>query len=126
MNAFVPEPVKQLSDAYRVDVRLHANTVVTLSNGQEEMVTIAYNAKNETSEMDHIKSGDTSFPSNLATMTRAPTYGKISTLQILIDRGSIEVFDTDGKVVMSNIIFSSSPYTQFTAKGGKARIYRLK
>ena len=126
MNAFASKPVKRLSDACRVDVRLRANTVITLSNGQGETVTMTYNAKNETFEIDCTKSGDTSFSSNFATVTKAPTYGKINTLQIFIDKSSIEVFDADGKMAMSNIVFPSSPYTQLTVKGGKARIYKLK
>lgn len=126
MNAFASKPVKRLSDACRVDVRLRANTVITLSNGQGETVTMTYNAKNETFEMDRTKSGDTSFSSNFATVNKAPTYGKINTLQIFIDKSSIEVFDADGKMAMSNIVFPSSPYTQLTVKGGKARIYKLK
>jgi len=126
MNAFASKPVKRLSDACRVDVRLRANTVITLSNGQGETVTMTYNAKNETLEMDRTKSGDTSFSSNFATVIKAPTYGKINTLQIFIDKSSIEVFDADGKMAMSNIVFPSSPYTQLTVKGGKARIYKLK
>ena len=126
MNAFASKPVKRLSDAFRIDVRLRANTVITLSNGQGETVTMTYNAKNETFEMDRTKSGDTSFSSNFATVTKAPTYGKINTLQIFIDKSSIEVFDADGKMAMSNIVFPSSPYTQLTVKGGKARIYNLK
>lgn len=126
MNAFASKPVKRLSDACRIDVRLRANTIITLSNGQGETVTMTYNAKNETFEMDRTKSGDTSFSSNFATVTKAPTYGKINTLQIFIDKSSIEVFDADGKMAMSNIVFPSSPYTQLTVKGGKARIYKLK
>ena len=126
MNAFASKPVKRLSDACRIDVRLRANTIITLSNGQGETVTMNYNAKNETFEMDRTKSGDTSFSSNFATVTKAPTYGKINTLQIFIDKSSIEVFDADGKMAMSNIVFPSSPYTQLTVKGGKARIYNLK
>ena len=126
MNAFASKPVKRLSDACRIDVRLRANTIITLSNGQGETVTMNYNAKNETFEMDRTKSGDTSFSSNFATVIKAPTYGKINTLQIFIDKSSIEVFDADGKMAMSNIVFPSSPYTQLTVKGGKARIYNLK
>lgn len=126
MSAFASKPAKRLSDACRIDVRLRANTIITLSNGQGETVTMNYNAKNETFEMDRTKSGDTSFSSNFATVIKAPTYGKINTLQIFIDKSSIEVFDADGKMAMSNIVFPSSPYTQLTVKGGKARIYKLK
>ncbi|MGI6243464.1 MAG: DUF4980 domain-containing protein [Prevotella sp.] len=126
MDAFSAKPVKQLTEACRIDVRLRNNTVITLSNAQGENVTMTYNAAKETFEMDRTKSGDTSFSNDFATVTQAPTRGKIRTLQIFIDKSSIEVFDADGKMAMSNIVFPSSPYTKLSVKGGKARIYDLK
>ncbi|MGI6243463.1 MAG: DUF4980 domain-containing protein [Prevotella sp.] len=126
MNAFASKPAKRLSEACRVDVRLRNNTVIALSNAQGETVTMTYDAKNQTFEMDRTKSGDTSFSKDFTMVTKAPTYGKIRTLRIFIDKSSIEVFDADGKMAMSNVVFPSSPYTQLSVKGGKARIYDLK
>lgn len=62
---------------------------------------------------------------DFATVTKAPTRGKIRMLQIFIDRSSIEVFDADGKMSMTNIVFPSSPYNKITVKGGRAQIYSL-
>ena len=107
-------------------MQLRGNTVITLANSKGEKVVMTYNAKDETFSMDRTKSGDTSFSADFAAVTTAPTYGKIKTLQIFIDKSSIEAFDADGKLAMSNIVFPSDPYSKLTVKGGKARIYNLK
>ncbi len=126
LNAFAKKPQTSLSPACRVDVQLRGNTVITLANSKGEKVVMTYNAKDETFSMDRTKSGDTSFSADFAAVTTAPTYGKIKTLQIFIDKSSIEAFDADGKLAMSNIVFPSDPYSKLTVKGGKARIYNLK
>ena len=87
---------------------------------------MTYNVKEEKFSMDRTKSGDTSFSADFAAVTTAPTYGKIKTLQIFIDKSSIEAFDADGKMAMSNIVFPTEPYSKLTVKGGKAKIYNLK
>lgn len=126
LNAFAKKPQTSLSPACRVDVQLRGNTVITLANSKGEKVVMTYNAKDETFSMDRTKSGDTSFSADFDAVTTAPTYGKIKTLQIFIDKSSIEAFDADGKLAMSNIVFPSDPYSKLTVKGGKARIYNLK
>ena len=126
LNAFSKKPQSSLSPACRVDVQLRGNSVITLSNGKGESVTMTYNAKEEKFSMDRTKSGDTSFSADFAAVTTAPTYGKIKTLQIFIDKSSIEAFDADGKMAMSNIVFPTEPYSKLMVKGGKAKIYNLK
>lgn len=126
LNAFAKKPQTSLTPACRVDVQLRGNTVITLANSKGEKVVMTYNAKDETFSMDRTKSGDTSFSADFAAVTTAPTYGKIKSLQIFIDKSSIEAFDADGKLAMSNIVFPSDPYSKLTVKGGKARIYNLK
>ena len=56
----------------------------------------------------------------------APTHGVIKQLRIFIDRCSIEVFDTDGKMAMTNLVFPSVPYNKLQVKGGKATIFEIK
>lgn len=126
LKAFATKPSGKLTEACRIDVQPRANTVITLSNDKGDVVTMTYDAKNETFSMDRTKSGDVSFSNEFAAVTKAPTRGKIHTLQIFIDKSSIEVFDVEGKMAMSNIVFPSSPYTQLSVKGGKARIFGLR
>ena len=56
----------------------------------------------------------------------SPTYGTIRQLRLFIDRCSIEAFDTDGKMAMTNLVFPSEPYNTIKVKGGKATIYDIK
>lgn len=126
MAAFSTKAQKSLALACRVDIQLRDKTVITLSNGKGEQVVMSYNADDETFSIDRTRSGDTSFSNDFATITTAPTYGKITTLQIFIDKSSVEAFDADGKMAMSNIVFPSVPYDRITVKGGKAKVYPLK
>ena len=52
--------------------------------------------------------------------------GTIIGMQIFVDRCSIEAFDIDGKVAMSNLVFPSKPYDKIVAKGCKVKIHALK
>ena len=126
LDAFSKKSQASLTPACRVDVQLRGNSVITLSNGKGESVTMTYNAKEEKFSMDRTKSGMTDFSTDFPALTTAPTYGKIKTLQIFIDKSSIEAFDANGKMAMTNIVFPSEPYTKLTVKGGKAKIYNLK
>lgn len=124
--AFSKSPQASLSPACRVDVQLHNNATITLSNSKGERVVMTYNANKETFSMDRTKSGDVSFSTDFPAVTVAPTRGRIKTLQLFIDKSSIEAFDADGKMAMTNLVFPSTPYTSITIKGGKAKVYPLK
>ena len=126
LNAFSKKAQANLTPACRIDVQLRGNSVITLANGKGESVTMTYNAKTETFAMDRTKSGKIDFSTDFPALTKAPTYGKIKTLQIFIDKSSIEAFDAEGKMAMTNIVFPSEPYNRLTVKGGKAKIYNLK
>ena len=75
--------------------------------------------------MDRTASGDASFSEAFPVVTVAPTHGAIKQMRIFIDRCSIEAFDADGKMAMTNLVFPSAPYTSLKVKGGKATIYQL-
>lgn len=126
MAAFAKKPTAGLTPACRVDVQLHANATITLSNAKGEKVVMTYSAANQIFTMDRTKSGDTSFSTDFPAVTKAPTRGRVKTLRIFIDKSSVEVFDADGKMAMTNIVFPSSPYTTLKVKGGKAKVYALK
>ena len=126
MAAFAKKPTGALTPACRVDVQLRSNTTITLSNAKGEQVVMTYNTAKQTFTMDRTKSGETGFSTDFPAVTTAPTRGRVKTLMIFIDKSSVEAFDADGKMVMTNIVFPSSPYTTLKVKGGKAKIYALK
>ena len=84
-----------------------------------------YDAQKQTFSMDRTRSY-ASFSEAFAAETVSPTYGAIRQLRIFIDRSSIEAFDADGKMAMTNLVFPSEPYNNIKVKGGKATIYEIK
>ena len=118
--------VKKPTEACEILVDTKNNTEIVLSNMKGEQVTMTYDAAKQTFTMDRTKSGDVSFSEAFPAVTAAPTFGNIKQLRIFIDRCSIEVFDADGKMAMTNLVFPSEPYNNIKVKGGKATIYEIK
>ena len=117
---------KSLSESCEMVVNLKGNATITLSNDKGEKVVMHYDAKAETFSMDRTKSGKVDFSKDFAATTKAPTYGKISQLRLFIDKSSIEVFDAEGKMAMTNLVFPTKPYNKVTVKGGKYQVYNIK
>ena len=117
---------KSLSESCEMVVNLKGNSTITLSNDKGEKVVMCYDAKAETFSMDRTKSGKMDFSNDFAATIKAPTYGKISQLRIFIDKSSIEVFDAEGKMAMTNLVFPTKPYNKVTVKGGKYQVYNIK
>lgn len=122
------KPSKSLSEACEMVVNLKGDATITLSNSKGEKVVMTYKAKDETFSMDRTLSGKTDFSSDFAAITIAPVYGKMNKLRIFIDKSSIEVFDNDGKMAMTNLVFPTKPYDKVTIKGKtkKYAVYKLK
>ncbi|WP_337950378.1 DUF4980 domain-containing protein [Prevotella sp.] len=122
------KPSKSLSEACEMVVNLKGDATITLSNSKGEKVVMTYKAKDETFSIDRTLSGKTDFSSDFAAITTAPVYGKMNKLRIFIDKSSIEVFDNDGKMAMTNLVFPTKPYDKVTIKGKtkKYAVYKLK
>jgi levanase/fructan beta-fructosidase len=117
--------VKQPTEACEIIIDVKGTADIVLSNAKGEQVTMRYDAQKQEFRMDRTKSGDVSFSQDFPCVTKAPTYGQIRQLRIFIDRCSIEVFDAEGKMAMTNLVFPSEPYNTIKVKGGKATIYSL-
>ena len=125
--AFEKKPSGRLQSAAYIEVtNIKSNASIVLSNDKGERVTMVYDGKNATFSMDRTESGVTDFHSDFKVKTVAPTNGVIKSMQIFIDRCSIEAFDTEGKVAMTNLVFPSKPYDKIIVKGCKVKIYELK
>lgn len=126
MDALRGEKLRHLEPACEMVVTLNGSATLTLRNGKGESVVMRYDAEGETFEMDRRRSGEVSFSDAFPAVTTAPTYGKIRQLRVFIDNSSIEVFDVDGKMAMTNLVFPSEPYQTVDAKGkAKTAIYVL-
>ena len=126
MMAVRGNKLKKPTETCEVLVDTKNNTEIVLSNTKGEQVVMIYDAAKQTFTMDRTKSGDIEFSEAFPCVTEAPTYGQIKQLRIFIDRCSIEAFDAEGKMAMTNLVFPSEPYTTIKVKGGKATIYEIK
>jgi levanase/fructan beta-fructosidase len=118
--------VKNPTEACEILIDTKNQTEIVLSNTKGEQVTMTYDGQQQTFTMERVKSGDVSFSEAFPAVTVAPTFGTVKQLRIFIDRCSIEVFDAEGKMAMTNLVFPSEPYNNIKVKGGKATIYEMK
>lgn len=117
---------KQPTEACEIVVDVKKQTEIVLSNAKGEQVIMRYDAARQTFSMDRTKSGDVSFSADFPCVTEAPTYGNVKQLRIFIDRCSVEAFDAEGKMAMTNLVFPTEPYNNIKVTGGKATIYEIK
>ena len=117
---------KNLTEACEMVVTLKGNATITLANDKGEQVVMTYDEKSRTFAMDRTKSGQKEFSDDFAALTVAPVHGKMSQLRLFIDRSSIEAFDADGKMAMTNLVFPTKPYNKVLVKGkAKYVVYNL-
>ena len=118
--------VKKPTETCEIVVDVKGNSEIVLSNTKGECVVMNYDVAAKTFKMNRANSGDGSFSEAFPATTTAPTYGDIRQLRIFIDKCSVEAFDADGKMAMTNLVFPSEPFGNIKVKGGKATIYTLK
>ena len=125
--AFEQKPSGRLQAATWLEVtNIKNNASIVLSNDKGEKVTMVYDGKAGTFSMDRNESGLSDFNNDFKAKTVAPTYGAVKALNIFVDRSSIEAFDADGKLSMTNLVFPTKPYDNVIAKGCKIKIHALK
>ena len=118
--------IKQPSEACEIVLDIKGAASIVLSNSKGEKVVMEYDPKDRTFLMDRNLSGETSFHKDFPARTIAPVHGEVRQLRIFIDRCSIEAFDSDGKMAMTNLVFPSEPYNTIKVKGCKATIYSIR
>ena len=117
--------VKNPTEACEMVVDVKGSMELTLANTKGEQVVMRYDQQKQTFAMDRNKSGNVSFSEAFPIETVAPTHGQLKQLRIFIDRSSIEVFDVDGKMCMTNLVFPTEPYNTVKVKGGKVTTYEI-
>ena len=125
MLALRSKKVKSPTEACEIVVDMKGSADIVLSNSKGEEVVMTYDAQKQEFSMNRMKSGNVSFSEAFPCVTTAPTYGAVKQLRIFIDRCSIEAFDAEGKVAMTNLVFPSEPYNTIKVKGGKATIFEI-
>ena len=120
------DKAKQPTEACEIVVDVKKQTEIVLSNAKGEQIIMRYDAAKQTFSMDRTRSGDVSFSADFPCVTEAPTYGTVKQLRIFIDRCSVEAFDAEGKMAMTNLVFPTEPYNNIKVTGGRATIYEVK
>ena len=124
VDALRGKAVKKLPGACELVVDLQGTAEIVLSNSIGEQLVMTYDAAAHTFSTDRTRTY-ASFSEAFPCKTTAPVYGNIRQLRIFIDKSSIEAFDADGKMAMTNLVFPSEPYNTLKVKGGKATIYEI-
>lgn len=116
--------VKKLPEACEIVVDVQGDMELTLANALGEQVVLKYDTDAKTFSMDRTRSY-ASFSEAFPCVTTSPVYGDIKQLRIFVDRSSVEAFDTEGRMAMTNLVFPAEPYNIIKVKGGKATIYEM-
>ena len=118
---------KTLSESCELVVTLKGTATITLLNEKGEKVVMVYDDKIRTFTVDRSKSGLKDFSDDFSAVTTAPVHGKMTQLRVFIDRCSIEAFDAEGRMAMTNLVFPTKPYNKVMVKGkAKYAVYNLK
>ena len=125
LNAIRGKVISKPTQTCEIVVDVKGSTEIVLANALGEQVVLTYDAAESTFAMDRTRSY-ASFSEAFPCKTVAPVYGDIKQLRIFIDKCSIEAFDAEGKMAMTNLVFPNEPYNTLKVKGGKATIYDIK
>lgn len=106
------------------DARQCASFSLTLSNAEGEEVVMTLDPRAGSFAVDRTRSGLTGFSSHFPAVTAAPTLGApaTGTLRIFVDRSSVEVFDSEGRFVLTNLVFPENPYTKLTVRAAQGSV----
>ncbi|MDE6287430.1 MAG: glycoside hydrolase family 32 protein [Muribaculaceae bacterium] len=100
----------------------------TLANAAGEKVDMVYDVDARTMSFDRRNSGITDFSQDFPAVTVTPTFSDSDRLElrIFVDRSSIELFGDNGRFVMTNLVFPTTPYSTLAVSAeGNARIADL-
>ena len=125
LNALRGNAVKKLPQACEIVIDLKGGPAeITLSNPIGEQVVMQYDTEKRTFSMDRTRSY-VSFSESFPCVTVAPVRGEMKQLRLFLDNCSIEAFDAEGRMAMTNLVFPSQPYNSLKVTGGKATIYEI-
>lgn len=111
--------LKDNNGAYEIEMEIQvadaSKISLNLQNEKGEQVSMYYDLLRKQFVMDRSKSGKVDFSNDFPAVIAAPVHaGKTLRLRLFVDRSSIEAFGEDGKFVMTNLVFPSSPYNQMS------------
>jgi Beta-fructosidases (levanase/invertase) len=120
----------QLKVTFDVNKKSGNRFGIKLANDLNEEVIIGYDKEKEQLSVNRNRSGKVEFSKEFPAETYAACpveNGKVE-LNVIIDEASVEVFAQDGKVVMTNIVFPTKPYSKLMlfSESGKTKVRECK
>ena len=115
----------------RLTLNLDKNSTITLSNEKGEKYVIDINANARTvAAHRNASTGDTKFNGNFSLPSiNAPlnVEGNTVTLDLFVDQSSVEMFNQEGTMSMTNLVFPQSIYNHLSVTGAefKAQVRTL-
>jgi fructan beta-fructosidase len=80
--------------------------------------TISFEKSGQELHFDRTQSGMIDFSTEFPAVHKAPLNGiVVKSIRLFIDRSSIEIFINDGELVMTELVFPTSPYTKVSLEG---------
>ena len=83
-----------------------------VSNDAGDRLLIGYDSAAKTYFIDRRQSGLTGFNEKFAILASAPAKGEPAYIELLLDRGSVELIADDGLTVMTALVFPRMPFTR--------------
>ncbi|WP_439487231.1 glycoside hydrolase family 32 protein [Algoriphagus sp.] len=115
------------SEAVEITAKINANTFsITLSNELNENLIIS--KENGLVSIDRRNAGKSDFHRDFAAIHSAPMSWEANEVRVYLDASSIELFVNNGELVLTSILFPSSPWKtiNFSENTQSIEIYNLK
>lgn len=100
-----------------VELEKAAPFEITLSNPEGENVKVLYDSGNRTLSVNRAQSTAMHLGEAYNKVLTAPVRGNVETLRLFIDKSSMEVFTTDGRSVLTCLLFPSKPFNRIGVSG---------
>ncbi|MBA4300903.1 MAG: glycosyl hydrolase family 32 [Cyclobacterium sp.] len=116
------------SQAVEIVATLDGSDSFSLTLTNELGESLGINKEMGLVSIDRSKAGRSTFHPDFAAMHSAPMSWKAKELRIFLDASSVEVFVNNGELVLTSLLFPSSPWKKLTFNQGieKGSIFNLK
>lgn len=112
--------IAQAGDAYELVIDIDKPlATIEFTNANREKVILTCDAVNRTFSFDRNEAGVSDFSDAFAAVTTAPLHAPVKQLRVFVDRCSMEVFDNEGRLSMTNLVFPTAPYSTLKTQGVK-------
>lgn len=114
-------PTLTSNGLYKLEISLERapGTEIVFSNENNETLSLGWDLAERQFYIDRSNSGNTDFHESFGGLHTAPMeyLDNIIDLTIYIDHASVELFADEGRTVMTDVVFPTTPFTEIQLKG---------